>query len=181
MSEDADKMVVKAQAQLHEVEQKAVNLKRFINQVLEFDGQPPLYNEEAIAPKVSSGSIRSDQFYGRPLATVVREVLEMRKAANAGAATVNEIYAKLTEGGFGFDGTANEENAKRVLRISLAKNPAFHKLPNGQFGLSEWYPAAKVRKAKADGASENGSGSAVEDADAAPPAAAVHDVDVDEI
>lgn len=149
MSEHADKMIAQAQEQLVAVEQKRIELRRFINQVRAFDGQPPLYADESNEPS-ASGPIRSDQFYGRALATVVREILDMRKVANAGAATVAEIYAAMLEGGYDF-AASSEENAKRTLRISLTKNAVFHKLPNGRYGLSEWYPAAtKARKGKGD-------------------------------
>jgi len=92
-------------------------------------------------------AIQSDQFYGQPLASSIRTILELRKALNQGPATINEIHAALVEGGFGFE-TKNEDNAKRGLRISITKNTSlFHKLPNGKFGLLEWYPNAKQPKA----------------------------------
>lgn len=91
-------------------------------------------------------SIRSDQFYGQPLAAAIRTILEMRRKQERGPATVNEIYGALIEGGFAFD-TRNDENAKRGLRVSLTKNSVtFHKLPNGKYGLLDWYPGAKTKR-----------------------------------
>jgi hypothetical protein len=154
MSEEGDRLIAKAQAKLRELEVEAVKLKEFVNQIRDFDGLQPLYVDLGTKAASSTGPIRSDQFYGRPLATVVREILEMRQVASQGAASVAEIYAKLVEGGFKFD-AANDDNAKRALRISLAKNPAFHKIPNGDYGLSEWYPNA--RQSRKEKAAENGS------------------------
>lgn len=46
-----------------------------------------------------------------------------------------------------FIGTRDEENAKRGLRVSLTKNSVtFHKLPNGKYGLLDWYPGAKTKR-----------------------------------
>jgi hypothetical protein len=126
-----------------------VATKRLINQLCEIAGIPARYQDaEAELKAGPSLSIRSDQFYGQPQATCVKEILQMRKALNQGPATVAEIYAALVEGGFAFD-TKNDENAKRGLRISITKNTAlFHKLPNGRIGLLEWYPNARGGKAK---------------------------------
>ncbi|MBI3466050.1 MAG: hypothetical protein HY000_23800 [Planctomycetes bacterium] len=157
MSEEGDRLIAKAQAKLKGLETEVIKTKEFINQIRAFDELPPLYSDLALKPEVSIGAIRSDQFYGRPLATVVREILEMRKASGLTAASVAEIYSKLVEGGYQFE-TSNEENAKRVLRISLTKNPAFHKIPNGDYGLKEWYPNAKQPQPKKDKQTENGNG-----------------------
>jgi len=128
----------------------AVNTtKKLINQLLEMTGASPRYLDiDAEQKNGVSLSVRSDQFYGRPQATSVREILEMRKALNKGPATLNDIYSALIEGGYASD-TKNEDNAKRGLRNSIMKNVAlFHKLPNGMFGLLEWYPNAKNVKQK---------------------------------
>jgi len=56
--------------------------------------------DEAAEKSSKSVTIRSDEYYGRPLATVVTEVLDKRKAAGQGAATLDEIYKELLAGGF---------------------------------------------------------------------------------
>ena len=77
----------------------------------------------------------------------------MRKAMNMGPASVAEIYEALKSGGYQFDAT-NEDYAKRGVRHSLSKNTqTFHKLPNGDFGLIEWYPAIKKTKPAKNGSS----------------------------
>jgi hypothetical protein len=51
----------------------------------------------------------------------------------------------MLQGGFRFD-AKNDGTAKRALSVSLAKNTTtFHRLPNGNIGLTEWYPEAKTR------------------------------------
>jgi hypothetical protein len=59
--------------------------------------------------------IRPDQFYGQPLASAVRTILEMRKQQDLGAATVKEIFEALTMGGYQFN-TKNDEVAVASLR-----------------------------------------------------------------
>jgi hypothetical protein len=125
-------------------------MKRMVNKLCGYAGLPPRYPDD---PGSGGGggldTLKADQFYGKPLATAVREYLEMRGAPNSGgrgAATVKEIFQALKAGGFAFD-TKNDDNSMRGLRISLAKNSVtFHKLPGGQFGLLSWYPAAKPPK-----------------------------------
>lgn len=120
----------------------AVNALRAVLQL------PPLFTDLDAERPTRLGNLNGDEFYGQPLSTVVRAVLEARKAAGAGAATVNELFTAMQSGGFAF-GTQDEDNAKRGLRISLAKNSqTFHKLPNGKYGLRSWYTNLKDPKAK---------------------------------
>jgi hypothetical protein len=151
MSEQMKPAIAILQTELKEQEQQVIETKKLINSLCKRSGMPPMYADAELT--VSGGvplSIRSDQFYGQPLAGSIREILQMRRALNQGPATVNEIYDSLHEGGFKFE-TKNEDNSKRGLRISLMKNTAvFHKLPNGKFGLLEWYPNVKAAKPKAD-------------------------------
>jgi hypothetical protein len=110
--------------------------------------EPRIYAIIDERPSESPG-FRSDEFYGQPLSTVVRTILEKRRAANLGAASVAEIYDAMEQGGFSF-GSSNSENAKRNLRISLTKNSAiFHRLPNNRYGLLEWYPNVREAKSRA--------------------------------
>ena len=125
-------------------EAKLAEMKRMVNTLCGYAGLPARYaNVETGARNSNIASLKSDQFYGKPQATAVREYLDMRGAPSAGglgAASVREIFEALKAGGFAFD-TKNEDNAMRGLRISLAKNSTtFHRLPNGQFGLLLWYP-----------------------------------------
>ncbi len=140
------------ESQLKKQQRVVMETKRAINAIFLAGGEAPRYSdsdaEETSAPSLS---IQSDQFYGQPLAASIRQILEMRRALKQGPVTVNELYDSLLVGGFKFE-TKNEDNAKRGLRISLTKNTVtFHKLPNGKFGLLEWYPNAKAAKPKTNG------------------------------
>jgi hypothetical protein len=159
----------KLQKQLEQVRKT----KSAINALCEADDEPPRYTD--IEQGGATGKIRSDQFYGQPLATCVRTILEMRRGAQLGAASVNEIFDALAAGGYAFE-TKNEDNAKTGLRQSLRKNSVFHKVPGGQWGLLSWYPNARVEK-NADDDEDEDKGSpatngSVKEGQAAPPVVA---------
>lgn len=120
--------------------------KRTVNRLCAKAGKPPIYPDaDRAAGGAQLGGIRPDEYYGQPLASAIRMILEARKASGLGAATVREIYEALIKGGFRFE--AKDENAVRGLRQSLSKNSVtFHKLPNGTYGLLEWYPGAKAAR-----------------------------------
>lgn len=111
---------------------------------------PPRFPDVETQRTGGSQNFRRDQFFGKPLATVVREYLEIRGPSDRGglgAATVNEIYDALIAGGYKPE-TSDEVNAKRGLRIALTKNSAaFYRVPGGAYGLLEWYPNAREQKA----------------------------------
>ena len=97
-------------------------------------------------------SIRPDQFYGKPQATAVREVLNLLRAAGRAPASVDTIYDVLCQGGFAFE-TKAKDAAIQGLHISIGKNSAlFVKLNNGLIGVTEWYGGApKARRKKENG------------------------------
>lgn len=137
--------------------------KRMVNLLCAHAGLPPRYPDVDTEQAGGTLTFRRDQFFGKPLATVVREYLERRGPSDRGgygAASVNEIYDALIAGGYKPD-TADEDNAKRGLRIALTKNSqAFYRVPSGAYGLLEWYPNAKPQKPDdEDGATAAASGS----------------------
>ena len=145
MSDHFEQTIAELQKKLREQEQEVSKTKDMINRLCEFAGKPPLYAGSDVNVSVGISVIRSDQFYGQPLARAVRQVLEMRNVSGAGPASVKDIYEILKQGGYLFD-TKSDLNAMRGLRVSLTKNAAlFHKLPNGQFGLVAWYPKIQAR------------------------------------
>lgn len=136
-----------------------VKTKTGINVLCELAGEQPLYPDVSLAAMAASKStasatlttmaapVRPDQFYGKPLATVVREVLETRKKYNLGPAAIQDIYTVMKSGGFAFE-SKDEDNAMRGMAVSISKNTAlFARLPNGLIGLTEWYGPARRRKA----------------------------------
>lgn len=139
-------------AKLKELEREAADTKRTINGLCALGKVDPMFPVVEVE-QVAVTSIKSDTFYGQPFATAATTYLRMRKAMNMGPASVAEIYEALKSGGYQFDAT-NEDYAKRGVRHSLTKNTqTFHKLPNGDFGLIEWYPAIKKTKPAKNGAS----------------------------
>ena len=133
-------VIAKFEEELRHHEAETRRIKRTINDLCRMSGQGARYADAEI-DRESRSSVKTDEYYGQPMATAVRMVLERNRAVR-GALVVNEIYEELIAGGFKFD-TKNVENAKRSLRISLGKNPIFHHLPNGSYGMTEWYPNAK--------------------------------------
>jgi|GEM_PF-841677 len=145
MSEHVSQTIQMIHGQIRDLERDLSEKKRMVNYLCGLAGQPPLYPESSLE---TSGirPIRSDEYYGQPLATAMRMVLERRQAGNLGPANVGEIYDALVAGGYKFD-TKNQENAKRGLYNALTKNSTtFHKLQNGGYGLLEWYPGVKEAK-----------------------------------
>ena len=94
--------------------------------------------------------IKPDSFYGKKLQTAIREYLELRYTIAHGTnpATPKEIYEAITAGGYQFE-AKTADIAMVGMRALLRKRTAFfHKLPNGTYGLTSWYPDAKKPKAQ---------------------------------
>ncbi len=170
MSDPAQTLIDQAIDQLRSVEAemaplqaKAVELRHTVNGICKLTGREPLFpdpdaglNRAAAAAAKTRPAVAPDRFVGVPLATAVRQVLEMRKAhaGTTSPASVDEIYDVLVEGGFEFP-SRDQDNQRRGLAVSLAKNtPVFRKLPNGSFGLTEWYGRPPRKRGAAD--SNNG-------------------------
>ncbi len=166
MSEELQGAIRVLQRKLAEQEKTVANTKRLINQLSVEAGMQPLYLEAELHEGSGGRAIHGDRFYGQPLSTAVRELLEMRKAGGSGPASVNEIYDALIQGGYQFE-AKDEDNSKRGLRISLTKNSVtFHRLPNGKYGLLTWYPNVKQPKV---GEAKNGGETSVSDETETPP------------
>jgi hypothetical protein len=141
---------------LDELERKANALLQVVNELRTEDGlppRPPSGGEGFVTPGASGSAgatvsqIRPDTFYGKKMQTAIREYLEMRKAAGIGPATPRQIYEAITAGGYKFE-AKDETTALVGMRALLRKRTAFfHKLPNGSYGLTNWYPDAKKPKA----------------------------------
>ena len=158
MSDHILKTIEDAKAELQKHEQAVVKTKKLINQLCAFAGMEAMFQDSELEANNTSGAIiRKNAFYGRPLATCVREYLEGRKARGLGEATLDEIMSALKDGSFDLSTISKEpDGQKRGVAISLAKNtPVFHRLPNDDWGLLAWYPNVKEKKnksSKADGA-----------------------------
>ena len=146
--------------QIVELERKANAFRTSVNILCEKDGLPPLYPEGGGGGGVREGTdkraadtastpaqIRHDTFYGKRQQTAVRELLSIRKSSGLGPAKPIEILDGIKAGGYQVE-AKTDDIALVGLRAMLRKRPAvFHKLPNGSWGLAEWYPNAKRAKA----------------------------------
>ena len=151
MSDPYQPLIDDATAKLRTQESAVVDTKKFINQVCQFAGRPLIYNDDELvvgASSTPSFTVTRNTFYGRALATCVREFLKSRERGPTKEATLEEIMEALRIGSYDLDAiTKDKDGQKRGVAISLAKNTqAFHRLPNGDYGLMEWYPVIKARK-----------------------------------
>lgn len=143
--ESAIEEVVKiVETQEREIREK----KRVVNSLCALVGKGPRYTDEELTTSGQMQAVATDEYYGREVSDVIEDILKRRKAAGGnGPASVAEIYEAMKAGGYRFN-AKSDENAKRPLYISLGKNPKFHRLPNGDFGLTAWYPAIREAKPK---------------------------------
>lgn len=145
-------------AQIDELERKANAYKASVNVLCEKDGVPPIYPDDGGGGRRLNGqdhqepvgvrpaAMGPDTFHGKPQQTAVRELLAIRRAANPtqGPAKPDEILAGLKAGGYVVQ-AKSDEIALVGLRAMLRKrNTIFYKLPNGTWGLREWYPGART-------------------------------------
>jgi hypothetical protein len=143
MSERLSGAIEELEIQLQEQLQEVSSTKKLINSLLKRMGKEARYQDTNVE---SIGPARKDMYYGKPLATAVQMVLERMGQA----ATAADILKSLEEGAFDFRPLKWADNTKlRNVAISMAKNTkAFHKLPNGTFGLVSWYDAATINASK---------------------------------
>ena len=135
MSENYRKAIEDLERNLQNQLDEISYTKKAINLLCKQLGEPPRFDD--VAKEVVKGSsARPDQFFNKPLATAVREYLQMRGAA----ATVDEIYDALERGGFEFVGK-NEAIKKRGLQISLSKSRRIfaYLKASDTFGLWDFY------------------------------------------
>jgi hypothetical protein len=159
MSDHLTKTIEDLRLKLQEHETAAIETKKLINQLCAYAKLPLQFQDAELQPSGGGVAVRRNSFFGRPLTTCVREFLEMRKRAGLGAASIDDIFNALQEGGYdlGTVSAKGEMEQKRGVAISLAKNTvAFVRLPTGDWGLLEWYPNIKKRKNADNGGKGNG-------------------------
>jgi len=150
MSDHIQQTIDDALNELRARESSVIELKKLINQLCQFAHRDPMFTDKdmQIQADKSGPLVRKNSFYGKPLATCIKEYLVARSNANlVKEATLDEIVEALTEGSFDLRSLCKDEkDAKRVVAISLGKNVAFHRLPNGDYGLAEWYDLKKRKE-----------------------------------
>jgi hypothetical protein len=146
MDATTQKTIEKVSAQIASLEEEVVKKKEMVNSLCEMEGEQPLFPDVA---RISGAlSFRPDQFYGRPVATSVKEILEQRHARKLGAISLDELFKTMKEGGFVFE-NKEDKIAKRNLAITLSMNPAFRRIPSGHIGMEEWYWNVPKKRDKA--------------------------------
>lgn len=128
-----------------EKEAEMLEKKKMANDLCKMANLPPVYVIQEQTETTSVEQLRGDEYYGKALATVITLILESRKILGMGPATVREIFDQMKAGGYLFE-TKNDANSQRGIRISMRKNPKFHRLPTGKWGLLSWYPNIKESK-----------------------------------
>src|ERR1700687_800656 len=128
--------------QIEEEERATNEKKRAANSLSRLLNEQPVFPD--IDAAASARMTLPDEYYGRQMPDVIRAIMEKRKRGGFGAATVNEIHAAMKQGGYHFQ-AQNDVYAKRGIYGILANTEDFHKLPDGRYGLTAWYPAAKTR------------------------------------
>jgi hypothetical protein len=131
--------------QLKQQQQELDGTKTMINMLRRRMGEDPMFNDIGGDASLSQGELRPDAYYGKPLATAVQSHLERFKRTML----PEDILKGLEAGGYDFRGAGWKDNDRlRSLAIALSKNPKFHKLPGGQYGLTSWYDEVVLKKAE---------------------------------
>jgi hypothetical protein len=150
MSDHIIKTIEQLKDEIAKVEEAVRPKKSLANQLCEMAGIPPAYSgidDPSAAPQPMM--IRRNAFYGKPLSTCMKEILEMRVNLPVKEATLEEIFAGLKQGGYDLDASgANEADQKRGVSIALGKNSqTFHRVASGDYGLVAWYPNIREKRA----------------------------------
>ncbi len=105
-----------------------------INAVHEAADEKPPYDLQDSVRGVEERSVGvgygRGEFHGKPLATVVKRIIR-----DQGPMSAHELYEIMEGGGFDF-GDSSEGKALHGLKISLGKNRAFTKMPNGFYNIA---------------------------------------------
>lgn len=142
---------------LTEMERKANALVETINDLRAEEGLPPRppfgsgggSGSGSTAGSTTLTQIKPDTFYGKKLQSAIRQYLEMRYIAagnHSDPATPKEIYDAITRGGFQFEAKSPDIALVGMRALLRKRTLIFHKLPNGTYGLTAWYPDAKKPK-----------------------------------
>lgn len=155
MSDHLVRTIADMERKITEQERQVVELKRSVNVLCSMAGIAPKYDNvtDPTAIGAQSATIKGDQFVNKPLNSAVKDYLSLRRSSGLdGPAAAEEIHSALEQGGFEFE-SRDKTVAMNSLKISLGKSShTFKRLPNGKYGLNEWYdikPRA-IKKKTAD-------------------------------
>jgi hypothetical protein len=146
MPNDLDPAIATFERRREEALATAAECERTINTLCKEAGYPPRYSETSTSNAMKVTQIADDTFYGQKQTPAMRSYLEMRKAQGLGPATPREIYEAIKSGGYVFE-AKDAEVALVGMRALLRTQPTiFHRLPQGTWGLTVWYPDARKPK-----------------------------------
>ena len=109
--------------------------KRIVNNLCEAVGLPCRF----AGIDETHQRMRGDEFYGQHLADAVEGAMMVIRGQGRKSETVVGLYEIILACGFVFK-TKTEENARRAIYNVMREDARFHRLPNGSYGLTSWYP-----------------------------------------
>ena len=140
MADHVDLTIQQACEEVDRLAAEVAKKKAGVNAVCELFNRPPIYEDiEAPTRKSVTPAGRPDRFVGKPMAVVIRTILDARHAADVGPADVDTIHGEMIAGGYAFN-SKNVDDQKLGLSVSLTKNSkVFRKVGKDLWGLNEWY------------------------------------------
>lgn len=141
MATDLENAVEALYGEMGTLSGRMAEIKKTINSLSALMGKPQPFSDVELSNVSGSLSIAADQFFGKGLATAVKEFLKMRGRA----VPAKEIYEALKAGGYDFGETKAENIQYRNLTISLSKNTNdfVYVKSSDAYGLWEFYPEKK--------------------------------------
>lgn len=145
MSAEYKETIKKLYEELDTISKHAAELKKTINMLSKLSGETPPFTE--VDPELINQGItnlRADQFFGKPLATAIKEYLRMKGYA----ATAEEIFEALKKGGFEFSWKPTFQLKNLAISLSKNRNDFVYVKSNNSYGLWEFYPDKKREREK---------------------------------
>jgi hypothetical protein len=131
-----DAAIADVQARIEKLQITLETLRQLRGQA---DGSPAL----AGAPRNSEAEVQHDTFFGMTIGDAASKYLTMTKSTKSTA----EISAALEMGGL----KHSSKDFPTTVRSVLGHRSDFLRVPNGDWGLAEWYPGvARAKKLKAE-------------------------------
>jgi len=146
-----NKSIEEIEEQIQQKQKELEGLQITVNNLCKYIGIEPKYVIESQIATITHRTLKGDEYFRRPTATVITMILENRKKQDLGPASIDEIYKKMLEGGYVFK--VKEPN--KAIGTALGKNQKFTKVGE-KWGLSEWYPSAKEERQQEEIKEENG-------------------------
>ena len=148
LNEDFKNAIPPLYKALEKLQVQVSETKKMINNLSVLSGDEPPFTDIEVS-NIGTSNISFDQFFGKPFASAAKEFLKRKGKA----ATAEEILEALTKGGFQFPEEWDTKFYLRSVAMSLGKNTGvFVPIDNGSFkafGIWEFYPEMKKKKAKA--------------------------------